>query len=84
MGWGTAIVVIHYRARGTVNIGKMFIWSGGGKDEKGMTCWLRSWGDNEPVGMSVGLGGGGYFVFVVIVGLQMTYVALWDNGAGEY
>ena len=49
-----------------------------------MTCWLRSWGDNAPVGMSVGLGGGGYFVFVVIVGLQMTYVALWDNGAGEY
>ena len=58
MGWGTGIVVIHYRARGTVNIGKMFIWKGGGKDEKGMTCWLKSWGDHEPVGMSVGLGGG--------------------------
>ena len=48
-----------------------------------MSCLLRSWGDNEPVGMKVGLGGGG-FVFVVIVGLQRTYVALWDNGAGEY
>ena len=34
MGWGTGIFVIHYRARGTVNIGKMFIWGGGGK--KGM------------------------------------------------
>ena len=27
-------MVIHYRARGTVHIGKMFIWSGGG-GEKG-------------------------------------------------
>ena len=30
MVWGTGVVVIHYRARGTGDIGKMFIWSGGG------------------------------------------------------
>ena len=30
-GLGIGIVVIHYRARGTVDIGKMFIWSRGGK-----------------------------------------------------
>ena len=55
-------MVIHYRARGTVDIGKMFIWSGGGggknKERNSMSCWLRSWGDNEPVGMKVGMGGG--------------------------
>ena len=65
MGWGTGIVVIHYRARGTVNIGKMFIWRGG-KDEKGMTCWLKSWGDHEPVGMSIGLGGGVLFLLLLL------------------
>ena len=31
-----------------------------------MSCWLRSWGDSEPVGMKVGMGGGGLFLLLFL------------------